>query len=197
LGGQIKAENLALQNNFEQLIARRDDSKEYRSDTMGDDGFKLKVKNGNLRWVGGFAVSWQNDSDEEAYQAGAGACLVGLGPKQLGYGCGVLNYTEAAGRKQLGGLFGIGINTPIPDISVGVNPGIDLESGEFVLGGEISAGILFGINKDLSILPSFKILKPDLFSDVGGGGLFYGVQVAFVFGHLPDEPVPTDLESHR
>jgi hypothetical protein len=164
---------------------------------MGDDGFNLKTRDGNLRLVGGFAVSWQNNSDEEAYQAGAGACLVGLVPKKLGYVCGITNYTQAGGQKQLGGLFSIGLDVLIPDVSVGVNPGFDLESGEFVMGGEISAGILFGINKDLSILPAFKMVWPDLGEGIGFGSAFYGFQIAVVFGHLPDEPVPTDLESRR
>ena len=154
---------------------------------MGDDGFNLKIKNGNLRLVGGFAVSWQNDSDEEAYQVGAGACLVGLVPKRLGDVCGVPNYTEAAGRKLVGSLFSIGADLLIPDLSVGVNPSFDLESGEFVLGGEISAGILFGINKNWSILPAFKMVWPDLGDGIGFGSAFYGLQVAVVYGHLPDE----------
>lgn len=166
---------------------------------MGDDGFNLKIKNGNLRLVGGFAVSWQKDSDEEAYQVGAGACLVGLVPKQLGYVCGVPNYTEAAGRKLAGSLFSIGVDLLFPDVSVGVNPGIDLESGEFVLGGEISIGVLFGSkkNKNWSVLPAFKMVWPDLGDGIGFGSAFYGFQIAVVYGHLPDEPVPTDLEFRR
>jgi hypothetical protein len=154
---------------------------------MGGNGIQFKTKDGNLRWVAGsaFGIQPQDGDNKETYQFGFGASLVGLAPKRLGFVYAVPNYTQAPGQKQVGVLFGGGVDLLISTFSAGLNPGLNLKTGDFSLGAEISIGPLIGINKNWALLPAFKMSWPDLLSDVGNNSAFYGFQLAISYGHLP------------
>jgi len=154
---------------------------------MGE--FKLKFNDGNLRWIGGGAVGAraQEGDNPEVYQLGSGLALAGLIPKQLGFVYAAPNFTQAQGERQVGLLWGGGVDLLLTTVSAGLNPGINLGNGDFSLGAEIMIGPLIGLNKDWALVPAFKMTWPDLLSNDGRGSVFYGFQLAFVYGHLPDE----------
>ncbi len=154
---------------------------------MGGNGIEFKTRNGNLRWVGGsaFGVQPQDGDNEETVQVGFGASLVGLVPKRLGFLYAVPNYTQAPEQKNVGVLFGGGVDLLLTTISGGLNPGVDPSNGKIRLGAEMSVGPLIGINQEWAILPAFKMTWPDLLSEVGNDTAFYGFQISVIYGHLP------------
>ena len=154
---------------------------------MGE--LKLKLVDGNLRWIGGmaFGVHPQDGENPHTFEVGTGAALVGLAPKQLGFVFAAPNYTQTLKQKQVGLLFGGGIDLLLTTVSAGLNPGINISNGDLTLGAEITIGPLIGMNKKWSIIPAFKMMWPDILSQGPEGSVFYGFQLTIVYGHLPDE----------
>lgn len=162
---------------------------------MGGDETSIKSKKGSdWRFIGGAAFAAKeipSDGSSEPkdaflFQVGVGAARVNLWPKPLSFVFVAPNYTQVSApdgdTNQLGVMIGGGLDFLVAPVYVAVNPGVNLENGDFTLGGEIGFGAVLKLKKSFSVIPSFKFAIPDLLSDGTSDDSFFGVQLLFSYG---------------